>query len=73
MTTTCPICGHDERESRHGTFVMEVPPNVPGGAIEIPDATWEHCSACGEDFIDDVLSKAIERVQYRRLGLLSPE
>lgn len=73
MKTTCPICGHDERETMHGIFSMEVPSNVPGGAIEIADATWEHCNACGEDFIADELSKAIERVQYHRLGLLSPE
>lgn len=73
MKTTCPICGQDERETKHGTYSMEVPASIPGGAIEIHDATWEHCNACGEDFIADDLNKAIARVQYHRLGLLSPE
>ena len=73
MKTTCPACGHDEREAQNGTFSMEVPSNIPGGTIEIEDATWEHCHSCGEDFIGDELSQAISATRYQRLGLLTPD
>ncbi len=73
MKTTCPACGHDEREAQSGTWSMKVPPNIPGGVIEIEDAIWEHCHHCGEDFIGHELDQAITRVQYQRLGLLAPE
>ncbi len=73
MKTTCPICGQNERETVYGTFSMEAPANIPGGVIEIQDATWEHCNACGEDIIADDLNKAIVRVQHQRLGSFCPE
>lgn len=73
MKMTCAFCGHEARETVHGTFTMEVPPNVPGGAIAIENATWEHCDNCDEDVIGDELNKAIERVRYQRLGLLTPD
>jgi len=68
----CPICAQQTLENKTGTFAMAVPANVPGGDIEVTDATWQTCSACGEGIIPDDLSKAIERVRYLRLGLLSP-
>jgi putative zinc finger/helix-turn-helix YgiT family protein len=69
----CPICAQKTLEDKVGTFVMAVPGNVPGGDIEVADAAWQTCSACGEDIIPDDLSRSIERVRYLRLGLLSPE
>lgn len=73
MNTKCALCGHDARETIHGTFTMEVPPNTPGGPIAVENATWQHCGNCGEDVIDDELNDAIERVHFLRLGLLTPD
>lgn len=73
MKKTCPLCGHDTRETVQGTFTMEVPTNVPGGPIVVENATWEHCHQCDENVIGHELNQAIERVQYQRLGLLTPE
>lgn len=55
-----------------GTFEMPVPENVPGGPISIENASWEACESCQEEIIPDQLSKTIEKVRYKRLGLLSP-
>jgi len=38
----------------------------------IPDATWEECSACGEQMLPPSLDKSLLVERYRRLGLLRP-
>jgi putative zinc finger/helix-turn-helix YgiT family protein len=73
MRHLCPICGQDGLDDKSGTFVMAVPPNIPGGDIRIDNAGWQACSSCGEEIIPDDLSRAIENTRYQRLGLLSPE
>lgn len=73
MPHVCPLCGQQTLDDKSGTFVMAVPPNIPGGNIQIANANWQSCSSCGEELIPDDLSKAIERTRYHRLGLLSPE
>jgi len=39
----------------------------------IPGAEWFACSACGEEVIPHLLSKAIDLQRCKRLGLLTPE
>ena len=73
MRYSCPFCSQQTLDDKTGTFTMPVPPNIPGGDIEIADAHWQACTACGEEIIPDDLSNAIERLRYQRLGLLSPE
>ena len=70
--TRCPICGNNTLEQKRGEYRFETPPNVPGGTMVIPDATWSACGSCGEELLPDELTKAIEEEQYRRLGLLTP-
>lgn len=73
MTTTkCPLCGNPTLERKEGEYRFEPPPNVPGGAMVIPDAIWNACTRCGEEILPDELTQAIEAEQYRRLGLLTP-
>lgn len=73
VKTTCPICGYDERETMTGTFVMELPPNIPGGSISVENATWEHCHRCDEDFLGHELDQEITKRCNALLGLLGPE
>ncbi|MFM8474490.1 MAG: type II TA system antitoxin MqsA family protein [Planctomycetaceae bacterium] len=73
MRHVCPICGQQTLDDKVGTFVMAVPPEIPGGDFQIANANWQACSSCGEEIIPDDLSKLIERTRYQRLGLLSPE
>lgn len=73
MTTKrCPICGGGTLEEKRGEYRFDPPPNIPGGTMTVPDATWFSCSTCGEEILPDALSKAIEAQRYRRLGLLMP-
>jgi putative zinc finger/helix-turn-helix YgiT family protein len=69
----CPMCDNASLQIMHGEFHFEPPPNIPGGTMVIPDATWEHCSACGEDILCHELDQALDRERYRRLGLLASE
>ena len=69
----CPLCGEATLQDMHGEFRFEPPPNIPGGTIVIPNASWRHCTACGENIIPNELDKAIDRERYRRLGLLPSE
>lgn len=73
MKTNCPFCGTDKLEKKTGGFRFEPPSNLPGGVLVIPDATWWECNSCGEQIIPEELDKALDRVRYQRLGLLSPE
>lgn len=72
MATECPVCGKVGLEKRQGEFRFTPPPEIPGGEIVIPDATWEACSACGEQILPPALDKALLVERYRRLGLLNP-
>jgi hypothetical protein len=45
----CPLCGATSLLEKHGEFRMELPPNIPGGVVVVPNATWLHCESCGED------------------------
>ncbi len=69
----CPLCGQKTLVSMSGEYRLETPPNIPGGAICIQDASWDHCKSCGEDILSNALEAAIDRQRYRRLGLLAPE
>lgn len=70
---TCPLCGEDSLDTKHGTYNFEPPANIPGGTITVDDAEWFACDACGEEMIPNALSKSLGAVRYRRLGLLAPE
>jgi putative zinc finger/helix-turn-helix YgiT family protein len=72
MVTECPVCGKVALEKRQGEFRFTPPPEIPGGEMVIPDATWEECSACGEQMLPPALGDALLVERYRRLGLLSP-
>ncbi|HUT56334.1 MAG TPA: type II TA system antitoxin MqsA family protein [Phycisphaerae bacterium] len=66
------MCGKVALEARRGEFHFTPPPEIPGGEMLIPDATWEVCSACGEQMLPPALGDALLAERYRRLGLLSP-
>ncbi|NQT38495.1 MAG: type II toxin-antitoxin system MqsA family antitoxin [Planctomycetes bacterium] len=72
-TKECPICGGQTLEEKQGEYRLEPPPNIPGGTMTVPDATWLACSTCNEEILSDALSKAIDRQRCKRLGLLTPE
>jgi len=69
----CPMCGHETLVGMSGEYQFETPASIPGGAISVLDATWDHCESCGEDILSNALETAINRERYRRLGLLSPD
>ncbi|MGI6419885.1 MAG: type II TA system antitoxin MqsA family protein [Thermoguttaceae bacterium] len=69
----CPLCGRRKLVAMQGEFRIDPPPNIPGGAIVVRDASWQHCESCGEDILPHELDAAIDRERYRRLGLLTPE
>ncbi|MBN1588019.1 MAG: type II toxin-antitoxin system MqsA family antitoxin [Pirellulales bacterium] len=72
-TKHCPLCGENTLVDMQGEFRMDPPPNIPGGVIIIPDASWLHCRSCGEDILSHELDTVIGQERYRRLGLLAPE
>jgi len=72
-TTKCPMCGDNTLEEKYGEYRFDPPPNVPGGTIVIPNATWLACSHCGEEILSHDLDKAIDLEATRRQGLLVPE
>ena len=63
-TATCPLCGNETLEHKHGEYRLDLPPNIPGGTMVIPNATWDACTSCGEEILPDQLTRAIEAEQY---------
>ena len=55
----CPVCGEMTLLEKQGDFRMDLPPNVPGGFVIVPNATWLHCESCGEDILSAELERAI--------------
>lgn len=70
--TPCPLCGKKSLQDMKGTFRFPPPANIPGGSIEVPGSSWQHCDACNEDILPPELDRALDRERYRRLGLLTP-
>ena len=56
----CPICGEATLVAKHGEYRMDLPPNIPGGFIIVPDANWLRCESCGEDVLSVELEQAID-------------
>ena len=69
----CPMCGQTALVEMQGEYRMEVPANIPGGAIVIRDTSWRHCESCKDDILSAELETAINRERCRRLGLLAPK
>lgn len=67
----CPNCG-SRMEERQGTYRFEPPPNIPGGVMIIPDATWMECENCGERMLPPELDRKLEELSIVRQGLLLP-
>jgi putative zinc finger/helix-turn-helix YgiT family protein len=67
------MCGDDTLEEKRGEYRFDPPPNVPGGTMVIPNATWLACSHCGEEILPYALNKAIDLEATKRQGLLVPE
>lgn len=63
---SCPVCFVGNMEPRFGEFVFAMPPKCGGGVVEIADATWESCSACGERVIPYDLSNALHAASKNR-------
>jgi len=64
----CPVCGNLSLETCNGEFRFDPPPNIPGGAIIVPDSKWEQCSACEERIIPVALEQALEQERCHRFG-----
>jgi len=69
----CPICGEPTLVEMRGDYRMEVPPNIPGDAIVVRDASWLHCESCKEDILSNELEAAISDERNRRMELLAPK
>lgn len=67
----CHNCG-STMEERHGTYRFEPPPNIPGGTMVIPNATWMECENCGQQMLPAALDKKLEELSMLRQGLLLP-
>jgi putative zinc finger/helix-turn-helix YgiT family protein len=73
MTTAhCAICGSDELNERHGTYVFDWPEGYAEASSGLDDATWQECARCGEHILPPALIARIEAERYRMEGLLSP-
>ncbi len=72
MPKQCFNCGSERMEERHGTYRFDPPPNIPGGTMTIPDATWIECDNCGEQMIPAALNRKLEELSILRQGLLLP-
>lgn len=72
MPKRCFNCGAEQMEERHGTYRCDPPPNIPGGTMFVPDATWHECENCGEQMIPAVLSDRLADLAMLRQGLLLP-
>lgn len=73
MKNTCPLCGAAAVTQHNGEFRMEPPPNIPGGTLIVPSATWDECDNCHERFLPSDITAALDQLRYDRLGLLRPE
>ena len=72
VVTQCPLCGSESLEERRGEYQGTAPANTPGGQMVIPNATWHHCTHCGEELLPRPLTKALETEQRRRLSASVP-
>jgi hypothetical protein len=64
----CPVCGVPKLLEKHGEFRMELPANVPGNAVLVPNSSWWHCDSCGEDILSLELERAINgQIRPRRV------
>jgi HTH-type transcriptional regulator / antitoxin MqsA len=72
-TAQCPMCGDNTLEEKHGEYRFDPPPNIPGGAIVIPNATWQACSRCHGEILSHELDQAISIEAIKRQGLLTPD
>ena len=61
IAKNCPLCGQTTLVEMQGEYRFELPPNIPGGAIMIRDASWRHCESCGEDILSNELEAAIDQ------------
>lgn len=66
MKSKCPLCGETSLHEKRGEYRMELPPNVPGGSVVVPNATWMHCDSCGEDILSPEMEKAINKKTRRK-------
>jgi putative zinc finger/helix-turn-helix YgiT family protein len=78
MKKICLSCGQKSVVHKKGAFHFEVNdrdtnPDAREFQIDIEDAEWDECGACGERILSEELQKAIEKWQYTREGLLTPE
>jgi len=78
MKKECALCGKKALEKKRGVFHFEAPddgsnPDAFEFSIDVPDSEWEKCSACGEVILSKELDRKLERWQYTREGLLTPE
>ena len=64
----CPLCGSPSLEEHHGDYHFEPPPNVPGGTMILPSATWFACANCGEEILPHSVTCAIEAERRNRLA-----
>lgn len=72
MAKPCYNCGAERMEEKRGTYRFDPPPNIPGGTMVIPDATWRECANCGEQLLSAELGRKIEELSMLRQGLLMP-
>lgn len=72
MAKQCHNCGSERVEEKRGTYRFDPPPNIPGGTMVIPDATWRECENCGEQLLTAELSEKLEELSMLRQGLLLP-
>jgi len=78
MKMKCPLCGDESLERKTGAFHFELPGKESGREnpereMDFPDSEWDECGACGEVILSVELQKRIERRQYARKGILTPE
>ena len=70
----CLACGTGNLERVTGEFKTQI--DGPDGhpmTLVVPDVTWRHCAACGEDLLDHKASEAISRAHRAALRLLGAE
>ena len=63
----CFNCG-GKMEERHGEYHFDPPPNIPGGTMVVPDATWMECEECGEQMLPAALDDQLEKMASQRLN-----
>ncbi|MFM9966194.1 MAG: YgiT-type zinc finger protein [Planctomycetaceae bacterium] len=67
LLTQCPLCGHETLAECHGDYRFDPPPNVAGGVVIVPNASWWACGHCHEAILPRFITKAIELERRRRL------